>query len=317
VDETLAKEGQTATQKDKSGNSTRYVFLPELGHRTTGRERVRNELLAALMAGRDTNIRVVLSNRSDLRDKLQSEFEDLDNEPLTYEQIGEMEFLRALLREPLHLHPVVPQNYRESLEDTTPPVGGDLDGPVGLRIAKGHVVAWSLYAIHCREDLYGDDAEEFRPERWLDEPATRNMGLRWEYFPFNGGPRTCVGQQYALTQASCRTVRLCQAFSGNESEAPRDKMDREPQFHMPEPERRRSRFEASAEDRGYVTSYIRATACSPLDFASSSLVHSNWHISSRVTRQSCDYPCRLRVKILFLMSVSRVSYDFTAMTDEL
>ena len=73
--------------------------------------------------------------------------------------------------------------------------------------------------MHRRPEYYGPDAEEFRPERWLDDPATGAKGLRpgWEYLPFNGGARICLGQQFALTEASYTTVRLCQAFAGIES----------------------------------------------------------------------------------------------------
>lgn len=63
------------------------------------------------------------------------------------------------------------------------------------------------------------DAEEFKPERWLDDPTTGRKGLRpgWEYLPFNGGARICLGQQFALNEASYTTIRLCQAFSDIES----------------------------------------------------------------------------------------------------
>jgi len=228
LDEALAEQGQTAAKRDGSGSSERYIFLAELVRRTTNRERIRSELLNVLVAGRDTtaslltNVWFMLSKRSDLWNKLQSEVDGLNNEPPTFEQIGEMKFLRALLRESLRLHPVVPQNYREALEDTTLPVGGGPDGSAELRIAKGQVVAWSLYAMHRRKDFYGNDAAEFRPERWLDESAEGRKGLRpgWEYLPFNGGPRICLGQQYALAQASYTTVRLCQTFSGIESRDP-------------------------------------------------------------------------------------------------
>jgi cytochrome P450 len=73
--------------------------------------------------------------------------------------------------------------------------------------------------MHRRKDFYGEDAEEFRPERWLDDPATGKKGLRtgWEYLPFNGGARICLGQQFALTEASYTTVRLLQAFRAIES----------------------------------------------------------------------------------------------------
>lgn len=76
--------------------------------------------------------------------------------------------------------------------------------------------------MHRRKDFYGEDADEFRPERWLDDPQTGKKGLRpgWEYLPFNGGSRICLGQQFALTEASYTTLRLLQAFSGIESRDP-------------------------------------------------------------------------------------------------
>ncbi|TAQ87348.1 hypothetical protein B7494_g4340 [Chlorociboria aeruginascens] len=63
-----------------------------------------------------------------------------------------------------------------------------------------------VHVMHHRKDIWGDDAEEFKPERW----EGRKSG--WEYLPFNGGPRICVGQQFALTEASYVTVRLLQRF---------------------------------------------------------------------------------------------------------
>lgn len=66
-------------------------------------------------------------------------------------------------------------------------------------IPKGGLVSWNLWALHRRKDFFGEDAEEFRPERWLDEEEEGEMGggkkkgkkgLRpgWEYlrkFPFS------------------------------------------------------------------------------------------------------------------------------------
>jgi len=48
--------------------------------------------------------------------------------------------------------------------------------------------------MHRRKDYFGEDAEDFRPERWLDDPETGKKGLRpgWEFLPFNGGPRICL-----------------------------------------------------------------------------------------------------------------------------
>jgi cytochrome P450 len=63
--------------------------------------------------------------------------------------------------------------------------------------------------MHRRKDIYGPDAAEFRPERWAPDEGLRPG---WGYLPFNGGPRICVGQQFALTEASYTIVRLLQEF---------------------------------------------------------------------------------------------------------
>lgn len=65
--------------------------------------------------------------------------------------------------------------------------------------------------MHRRTDIYGADAGEFRPERW----ETLRPG--WAYLPFNGGPRICIGQQFALTEVSYILVRILQTYSGLEA----------------------------------------------------------------------------------------------------
>lgn len=71
-------------------------------------------------------------------------------------------------------------------------------------------MAYSVYSMHRREDVYGADALEFRPERWAPEEGLRPG---WAYLPFNGGPRVCPGQQFALTEASYAIVRIVQEFA--------------------------------------------------------------------------------------------------------
>jgi cytochrome P450 len=61
--------------------------------------------------------------------------------------------------------------------------------------------------MHRNPKYFGPDPEVFRPERW----ETLKPG--WEYLPFNGGPRICLGQQFALTEVGYTTVRICQEYS--------------------------------------------------------------------------------------------------------
>jgi len=223
----LAKRPQLLQEKSNAEKPGRYVFLDELVRQTTDPITIRSELLNILLAGRDTtaslltNVWFILSKHPEIWTKLRSEVATLDGNAPTFEQLKNLKYLKAVLNESLRLHPVVPANSREALEDTTLPLGGGPDGRAPMFIKKGGVVAWSVYAMHRRKDYYGEDAEEFKPERWLDS-ADGKKGLRpgWEYLPFNGGARICLGQQFALTEASYTTVRLCQAFKGIESRDP-------------------------------------------------------------------------------------------------
>ncbi|KAF2767836.1 putative P450 monooxygenase [Teratosphaeria nubilosa] len=218
----LSKRPHLLSQGEKPAPTTqRYVFIDELVRQSPDPIRIRSELLNILLAGRDTtaslltNVWFVLSRRPDIWAALQAEIAPLNNQPPTFDQLKDLKYLKALLNESLRLHPVVPVNSREALEDTTLPLGGGPDGTSPIFIKKGEIVAWSLYAMHRRTDYYGPDAEAFQPERWLDDPVTGRKGLRpgWEFLPFNGGARICLGQQFALTEAAYVTVRLGQGFS--------------------------------------------------------------------------------------------------------
>lgn len=74
---------------------------------------------------------------------------------------------------------------------------------------KGELVVFSPYITARRKNLYGLDAEEFRPERW-ETSELEDIG--WAYYPFNGGPRLCLGQDFAMMEVGYTMVRLLQAF---------------------------------------------------------------------------------------------------------
>lgn len=206
----------------KADANGRYIFLDELVQRMDDKVRIRSELLNILLAGRDTtasllsNVWHTLVRRPDVFAKAREEVLSLlgqDGRP-TWEQLKELKYLRAILNESLRLHPVVPGNSRQATADTVLPRGGGKDGQAPLFIPKGGLVSWNIYVMHRRTDFYGDDAEEFRPERWLGDKCLKPG---WEYLPFNGGARICLGQQFALTEASYACVRLLQTFSNIET----------------------------------------------------------------------------------------------------
>lgn len=96
----------------------------------------------------------------------------------------------------LRLYPVVPMNNRVAIRDTYIPVGGGPDGKSPVFVPKGRSISYSVYAMHRREDIYGPDAAEFKPERW------EKLRPAWDYLPFNGGPRICLGRESTNTSNS-------------------------------------------------------------------------------------------------------------------
>lgn len=96
----------------------------------------------------------------------------------------------------------MPFNIRVAIKDTSLPRGGGPDGREPVGVPAGTPVAYSTLTMQRRVDLFGEDVNEFKPERW-DTWAPKP----WEFVPFNGGPRICLGQQFALTEMGYILVR--------------------------------------------------------------------------------------------------------------
>lgn len=71
-----------------------------------------------------------------------------------------------ILHEALRLRPVVPANTREAVRDTVLPLDGGPDGQSPMFVKKGTHVYYSVYSMHRREECFGPNTEEYRPERW-------------------------------------------------------------------------------------------------------------------------------------------------------
>ncbi|CAL3971722.1 unnamed protein product [Diplocarpon coronariae] len=212
----LGEEGLAKGPKEK------YVFLEALASQTQDPIELRSQLLNILLAGRDTtasllgwlffNLAQDPARYAKLRDVIIAEFGTYDHpREITFSRMKGCQYLQHCNSETLRLYPVVPINGRFANRDTTIPRGGGKDGQSRIFIPQGTTVDYSVHAMHRRRDLWGEDAEEFRPERF----QSRKPG--WEFLPFNGGPRICIGQQFALTESSYVTVRLIQRFDKLES----------------------------------------------------------------------------------------------------
>lgn len=200
----LVEKSLSATPAVDAPTSTgrsHYLFLQELVSRTADRKKIRAEALNVLFAGRDTtaalltNVFFELAKRPDIWARLSEEIDKLDGRKPSYEELKNLKYLSAVLNECLRLYPIVPSIARQAHEDTVLPLGGGDDEGSPILVKKGQLVVLDMYVIHRRKDLYGEDADVFRPERWLDTEDQKGLRMGWGYLPFSGGPRVCIGRK--------------------------------------------------------------------------------------------------------------------------
>jgi len=209
-------------QLDGTARSKKYNFIDTLRSTCADRAEVREQVLGLLAAGRDTTASLMswvfycLARDQRVWKKLRAEVirvfgnyssdTEMTLQSITFQKLKSCRYLQHVLNETLRLHSVVAFNSRMAVHDTTIPTGGGPDGKQPVFIPAGTEVNFSSHVMHRRKDLWGDDADMFVPERW----ETARPG--WSYVPFNGGPRLCIGQQFALTEAAYVVVRLLQRF---------------------------------------------------------------------------------------------------------
>ena len=108
-------------------------------------------------------------------------------------QSSVLPYTSAVFNEVLRLYPPVPIEIKECTTATT--------FPDGTWLPKGAVVMWATWALGRSKKIWGDDADDFRPERWLvseegGSPTLKSVSS-YEYPVFNAGPRLCVGKKMA------------------------------------------------------------------------------------------------------------------------
>ncbi|KAG7440390.1 cytochrome P450 monooxygenase pc-3 [Guyanagaster necrorhizus] len=203
--------------EDKKDFDEGVSLLTRLVENTDDTKLIRDELVNILVAGRDTTASLLtfavymMSEHPEVATRLRSEIlEKVGTKTPTFEDIRDMKYLRAFLNEILRLYPPVPMNSRMSKVTTTLPNKGGAP----YYIPDGTRIIYSVFLMHRRTDLWGPDALEFDPDRFLDQRLhkylTRNPFI---FVPFNAGPRICLGQQFAYNEASYYLIRLLQTFS--------------------------------------------------------------------------------------------------------
>ncbi|CAE6510897.1 unnamed protein product [Rhizoctonia solani] len=212
-----------------------HTLLDHLVSLTRDETVIRDEIINILVAARDTTATTLTfavympSQHPEIMSKLRDEIlECLGTSSYpSPDDLKEMKYLRAILNETLRLFPPVPVNLREASKSTVLKVNGKQ-----YYVPAGTSVIWSTLLMHRRKDLWGPDADEFDPERWLDDRLKKYVTSNpFIFLPFNAGPRICLGQHFAYNEASFFLCRLLQRVESIEL-AP----DAQPAESLPRPE---------------------------------------------------------------------------------
>jgi cytochrome P450 len=183
---------------------------PETGKGLTDAE-IRDELVVFIGAGHDTSATTMaytlwqLGRHPELQDRVRAEVDALGPRELTPDDVPHLPYTMQVLHEALRLCPPGPANGRVATQDIV---------IEGYRVKAGSMVTVGIYALQRDRRLW-DRASEFDPDRFRPELAKQID--RWQYLPFGAGPRTCIGDHFAMLELALavativRTVEISSA----------------------------------------------------------------------------------------------------------
>lgn len=178
----------------------------ETGESMSDRQ-LRDESLTIMTAGHETTAIALfwtwylLAQHKDAERKLHDELSDvLGGRAPTFEDLPNLKYTLMIIEEALRLYPPVWVIGRRAIAD-------DVIG--GYRIKAGSEIVLSPYITHRHADFW-DEPERFNPERFSPEESAARP--RFAYFPFGGGARVCIGNNFALMEAQLILATVAQKY---------------------------------------------------------------------------------------------------------
>ena len=170
-------------------------------------KQLRDEVLTIFIAGHETTANALaftlylLAKNPEAKRLLQKEIDEKFNaEKMTFEKLQKLEYTTMVIKEAMRLYPPAWMVPREAAKD-------DVIG--GYQIKKGDKVLTSPYAMQ-RSPRYWKNPDAFMPERFTAENM-KDMP-RYAYYPFGGGARMCVGNNFAMMEMQIVLAKICAHF---------------------------------------------------------------------------------------------------------
>ncbi|XP_022757124.1 cytochrome P450 704C1-like isoform X2 [Durio zibethinus] len=200
---------------------SRFLVESEKNPKTMNDKYLREIILNFIIAGKDTSASTLswffymLSKNPLIQEKIAQEVMDItcgkvndDNvddfvTTTTDANLEKMHYLHAAITETLRLYPAVPVDGRcAEVDDMLPD---------GHKIKKGDGVYYMAYAMGRMTNIWGEDADDFRPERWLNNGVFQPESP-FKFVAFHAGPRICLGKDFAYRQMKILSIAILRFF---------------------------------------------------------------------------------------------------------
>ena len=168
---------------------------PDSGQSLCDKE-IRDELIAFMLAGHDTTATTLayalwaLGHHPDMQDKVRAEVVAIGDRELTPDDVPALGYTVQVLHEALRLCPPAAVTGRMAVRDI------EVDG---YRVEAGTMLIVGIYALH-RDSALWHHPLVFDPDRF--SPQNSGGRDRWQYLPFGAGPRSCIGDHFAMLEAT-------------------------------------------------------------------------------------------------------------------
>ncbi|KAI0716430.1 cytochrome P450 [Earliella scabrosa] len=200
-------------------------------------EQIIGQMSILLFAATDTTSHLMaqvlqlLCEHPDIQDKLRHEIlASRNGQDIAYDQLNALPYLDAICKETLRLFPPTPIVLREAFQDSTLPLAEPMrnsDGSMvdNVFVPKGSNVLVGVRACNRNKALWGPDAEEWNPERWLQPlphaiEAASIPGVYSHLMTFVGGNRSCIGFKFAQIEMKVILSTLIANFTFELSDKP-------------------------------------------------------------------------------------------------
>jgi len=165
-------------------------------HKALSDREIADELIVFLFAGHDTTATTLtyalwqLGHHPEIQDRVAAEVARLPDRTLTPDDVPQLPYTVQVLREALRLCPPTPTGSRLAMRDVE---------VAGYRIEAGTALVFGRLAVQ-RDPTLWEDPLKFDPDRFSEGNVKSRD--RWQYVPFGGGPRSCIGDHFAMLEAT-------------------------------------------------------------------------------------------------------------------